>query len=61
MMAILSQNGLKKAFDGKIKKPATMTNKQWEKLDEKALSMVQLCLATHVLRGALDKTAMADL
>ena len=43
-MAILTQNGLNKALSSKTKKPATMTDKQWEELDEKTLSTIQLCL-----------------
>ena len=38
-----------------------MTNEQREDLDEKALSTIQLCLAPHVLRKFLDKTATTDL
>lgn len=38
-----------------------MTDEQWEKLDEKALSTIQLCLAAHVLREVLDKATMVDL
>jgi len=50
MMVILTQNGSKKALGGKTKKPESMTDEQWEELDEKALSTIQLCLAPHVLR-----------
>ena len=50
MMAILTQNGLNKALGGKTKKLATMTDEQWKEPDEKSLSTIQLCLATHVLR-----------
>ena len=49
MMTILTQNGLKKALARKKKKPVTMTEEQWEELDEKALSTIQLGLATNVL------------
>jgi len=48
-MAVLTHNGLKKALAGNKKKPVTVTGKQWEVLDEKALSMIQLCLANIVL------------
>ena len=61
MMAVLTQNGLKKALGGKTKKPTTMIDEQWEELDKKALSTIQLCLATHVLREVLDKTTMEEL
>ena len=61
MMAVLTQNGLKKALSGKTKKPTTMTDEQWEELDEKALSIIQLCMVTHVLHEVLDKTTTVDL
>jgi len=56
MITIFTQNGLKKALGGKAKKPDSMTDEQWEDLDEKALFTIQLYLASHVLREALDKT-----
>ena len=37
-----------------------MTNEQWEELDEKALSAVQLCLAPYLLHEVLDKTTAAN-
>ena len=40
MMAVLTQNGLKKAITGIMKKPSTMIDEQREKLEEKALSMI---------------------
>ena len=61
MMDILTQNELKKALSGKTKKPGTMANEHWEELREKALSTIQLCLATHVLPEVLNKTGTADL
>jgi len=61
MMVILSQYGLKKALGGKVTKPASMTDEQWEELEEEALLAIKLCLASHVLREVLDKTTMADL
>ena len=61
MLAVLTHNGLKKALRGKPKMPASMTDKQWEDLDETTLSTIQLCLASHVLCKVLDKTTTADL
>ena len=61
MRAVLTQSRLKKALGSKTKKLATMTDEQWEELDEKALSTIQLRLATHALREVLDKTTTADL
>ena len=60
-MVVLTQNGLKKALGGKSKKPESMTDEQWEELDEKALSTIQLCLAPSVLREVLDKTTTAEI
>ncbi|MFQ6639605.1 hypothetical protein Gotur_015402 [Gossypium turneri] len=47
MMAILVQSGLKKVVTGK--KPENLNKIEWEELDEKALSAIQLCLANTVL------------
>ena len=47
IMAILVQNGLKKVVTGK--KPENLNQTEWEDLDEKALSAIQLCLANTVL------------
>lgn len=55
MQAVLIQNGLKKALDGKSKKPATMTDDQWDELNEKALSVIQLCLSREVLREVIKE------
>jgi len=55
-MEVLTQNESKKAINGKMKKPSTITNEQWEELDEKAFSVIQLCLETYVLREILDAT-----
>ena len=49
MMAVPIHNGLKKILASKKKKPATISDEQWEELDEKALSTIQLSLAPHVL------------
>ncbi|MFQ6657884.1 hypothetical protein Gotur_027372 [Gossypium turneri] len=49
MMAILVQTGLKKVVTGK--KHENLNQTEWEKLDEKALSAMQLCLAYTVLQG----------
>ncbi|MFQ6662075.1 hypothetical protein Gotur_030010 [Gossypium turneri] len=47
MMAILVQSSLKKVVTGK--KPRNLNKIEWEELDEKALSTIQLCLANTVL------------
>jgi len=59
MIAILTQNGLKKAIGGKSKKPTSMTDKQWKEVDENTLSMI--VDGNHVLREVLDQITMTDL
>ena len=49
MNAILTQSRLKKALLGREKKPQDMKEETWQKLDEKALMAIQLCLADEVL------------
>lgn len=61
MKAVLTQNGLKRALDGKSKKPESMTEEQWQELDEKALSAIQLCLAKEVLREVIHEESAAAL
>ena len=61
MKAVLTQNGLKKALDEKSKKPASMTDEQWDEFDEKALSAIQLYLSKEVLREAANETTVAAL
>jgi len=54
MTAAPTRNELKKAIARKKQTSFTMTDEQWEELYEKALSMIQLCLATVVLHDVLD-------
>lgn len=61
MKAVLTQNGLKKALVGKSNKPVTMTDEQWDELDEKALSAIQLCLSKEVLREVVHETTASGL
>ena len=42
-------------------KSGSLTGYEWEELEEKVLSSIQLCLAPHVLREVLDKTTAVDL
>ncbi|MBA0660430.1 hypothetical protein Goklo_012447 [Gossypium klotzschianum] len=57
MMAIIVQTGLKKVVTGK--KPENLNQIEWEELDEKALSVIQLCLANMVLQEVLmEKTSL---
>ncbi|KAG8473853.1 hypothetical protein CXB51_035848 [Gossypium anomalum] len=58
MMAILVQSGLKKVVIGK--KPENLNKTEWEELDEKALSAIQLCLTNTILQEVLmEKTSSA--
>ncbi|MBA0780449.1 hypothetical protein Gotri_004545, partial [Gossypium trilobum] len=52
MMAILVQFGLKKVVTRK--KPENLNKIEWEELDEKALSAIQLCLANTVLQENVE-------
>lgn len=61
MNVVLTQSGLKKALDSKLKKTSNMTDEQWEELDEKALSALQLCLSKDVLREVIHKTSVLSL
>jgi hypothetical protein len=49
MRDLLVQQGLKKALEGKTKKPTTMMNEEWEDLDAREISTIHLCLANEVL------------
>lgn len=60
-MKVVLTNGLKKALEGKSKKPASMANEKWEELDEKVLSSIQLCLSKQVLREVIHETTAAGL
>ncbi|MFQ6667949.1 hypothetical protein Gotur_033797 [Gossypium turneri] len=58
MMAILVQSGLKKVVTGK--KPENLNKTEWEELDDKTLSTIQLCLANTILQEVLmEKTSSA--
>ncbi|MBA0849465.1 hypothetical protein Goshw_016375 [Gossypium schwendimanii] len=59
MMAILVQTGLKKVVTGK--KPKNLSQTKWEELNEKALSVVQLCLTNTVLQEVLMKKTSSAL
>ena len=57
MNVILTQSGLKKALLGRGKKPQGMREETWEELNEKALTVIQLCLVDEVLdEFSIEKT-----
>jgi len=43
MLVVLTQNGLKKVLAGKMTRPTTMMEEQWDEMDEKALSAGIVC------------------
>ena len=47
--ALLVQQGLPKTLQGKSAKPAGMSNEDWEEMDLKTASTIQLCLADEVM------------
>ena len=51
MLANLTNSGLKRAIYGRSKKPATMSNEEWEDLDDRALGSIQLCLSKEIGRA----------
>ena len=58
-MALLVQHGLHKTLQGKSSKPAGTLNKDWEEMDLKAASTIQVCLADKVMYNMMDEeTAM---
>ncbi|KAH1032462.1 hypothetical protein J1N35_044636 [Gossypium stocksii] len=59
MIAILVQTSLKKV--GTEKKLKNLHQTEWEELDEKALSTIQLCLANAVLHEVLTKKTSSAL
>jgi hypothetical protein len=50
MFAVLTQNGLKKALLGKSKKAETMSEDEWNEMDDKALTAIQLNLSNDVIQ-----------
>ena len=61
MRDMLIQQGVEKALVGKTKKPYDMSNEDWNKIDEKDLSAIRLCLADDVLFNIVSETTAAGL
>ena len=61
MLAVLTHNGLKKVLAGKMTRPTTMTEEQWDEMDEKALSAIQICLSREVLREVINEKTVEDI
>ena len=53
--ALLVQHGLHKTLQRKSAKPAGMTDENWETMDLKAASMIQLCLAGKLMYNMIDE------
>ena len=61
VMDLLVQQGLHKALDGVNKKSASMTDSDWEDLDARALSNIQLCLADEFLFNIVGESTTEGL
>eukprot|EP00253_Pinus_taeda_P032682 PITA_32682 len=56
----LVQQGLHKALDRENKKPASITDLDWEDMDSQALNTIRLCLADEVLFNIVEESIAAD-
>ena len=61
MHDLLMQQGMMKALLGKSKQPFTMTDDEWNDVDERALSGIRLCLADDVLFNIVSEKNVAGL
>ena len=55
---LLVQQGLVKALYGKARKPEMMTDDEWEELNMKAVSTIQLCLADELMYDVMDDVSI---
>ena len=55
---LLVQQGLVKALYGKARKPEMMTDDEWEELNMKAVSTIQLCLADELMYNVMDDVSI---
>jgi len=55
MKVLLVQLGLHKTLQEKSTKPASMSNENWEEIDLKVPSMIQLCLTNEVMYNVMDE------
>ena len=53
---LLVQQGLHKTLQGKSAKPVGMSNEDWEEMDLKAVSTIQLCLTDKVMYNVIDES-----
>ena len=61
MQDLLVQQWLQKDLYGKIKRPLTVTNDEWEELDSKALNTIQLCLVDDVFLNIIQENLASTL
>ena len=61
MHDLLVQQGMVKVFLGKAKKPASITDEDWDEMDARALSAIRLCLADDVLFNIFTEKTTAGL
>jgi gag-polypeptide of LTR copia-type len=61
MTAILSSIGIKDAIHGRDKLVEPITDKKWFDLDDKALSIIQMCLSNSTLQEVLSDNTAKDL
>jgi len=58
---LLVQYGLHKTLQEKSTKPTGMSNKDWEKMDLKAVRTIQLSLADEVMYNVMDEETATEL
>ena len=61
MNAILTQSRLKKALLRREKKPEDIKEENWQELNEKTLTAIQLCLMDEVLDESSTEKTMSSL
>jgi hypothetical protein len=61
MHDLLVQQGVVKALLGKTKQPVTITDNDWDEMDERALSSIHLCLADDVMFNIVSEKTVAGL
>ena len=52
---MLVQQGVHETFQGKSGKPVGTSEEDWEEMDLKTASMIQLCLADEVMYNVMDE------
>lgn len=61
MHDLLIQHGMAKPLLGKRKMHSSMTEDEWDELDDRALSVIRLCLADNVLFNIVSEKTVAGL